>query len=96
MFGKKHDKFALAKISKPGILNPMYGKKHTLETKQKMSLAKSKFYLGLFDIDNNLIKTFINQLELAKYLNLSKMTISRYLKSGKLLLNKFFIRKINK
>ena len=55
-----------------------------------MSLAKSKFYLGLFDIDNNLIKTFINQLELAKYLNLSKMTISRYLKSGKLLLNKFF------
>lgn len=96
MYGKKHNKFALAKISKPGILNPMYGKKHTLEAKQKMSLAKSKFNLGLFDIDNNLIKTFINQLELAKYLNLSKMTISRYLKSGKLLLNKYFIRKINK
>jgi predicted transcriptional regulator len=61
-----------------------------------MSLAKSKFNLGLFDIDNNLIKTFINQLELAKYLNLSKASISRYLKSGKLLLNKYFIRKINK
>ena len=61
-----------------------------------MSLAKSKINLGLFDIDNNLIKTFINQIELAKYLNLSKITISRYLKSGKLLLNKYLIRKINK
>jgi group I intron endonuclease len=64
MYGKKHDNFALAKISKPGILNPMYGKKHTLETKQKMSLAKSKINLGLFDTDNKLIKTFINQIEL--------------------------------
>jgi group I intron endonuclease len=96
MYGKKHDNFALAKISKPGVLNPMHGKKHTIETKQKISLAKSKINLGLFDIDNNLIKIFINQIELAKYLNLSKMTISRYLKSGKLLLNKYFIRKINK
>jgi uncharacterized membrane protein len=67
-----------------------------LKLKKKMSLAKSKINLGLFDTDNNLIKTFINQIELAKYLNLSKVTISRYLKSGKLLLNKYFIRKINK
>lgn len=96
MYGKKQDKFALTKISKSAILNPMYGKKHTIETKQKMSLAKSKISLDLFDIDNNLMKTFINQLELAKYLNLSKSTICRYLKSGKVLLNKYFIRKINK
>lgn len=54
----------------------------SLETKQKISLAKSKFYLGLYDLDNNLIETFINQIELAKYLNLSKAT-------GKLLLNKY-------
>lgn len=33
MYGKKHDKFALAKISKPGSLNPMYGKKHTAESR---------------------------------------------------------------
>ena len=96
MYGKKHDKFALAKISKPGVLNPMYGKNHTISTKQKMSLSKSKIPLGLFDINNNLIKTFKNQLELAKYFNLSKSTISRYFKSGNLLLNKYFIRKINK
>lgn len=94
MFGKKHDEFALAKISKPGVLNPMFGKKHTNVTKQKMSLVKSKINLGLYDLDNNLIKTFINQVELAKYLNLHKSTISRYLKSGNLLLNKYFIRKV--
>lgn len=96
MFGRKHDKFALAKISKPGVLNPMYGKNHTIKTKEKMSLAKSKITLGLFDINNHLIKTFKNQLELAKYLNLSKSTISRYFNSGNLLLNKYFIREINK
>ena len=74
----------------------MFGKKHTMETKQKISLAKSKFSLGLYDLDNNLIKTFINQIELAKFLILSKATICRYLKSGKLLLNKYYIRKIKK
>jgi len=96
MFGRNHGKFALAKISKPGVLNPMFGKNHTIETKQKMSLAKSKVPLGLFDINNTLIKTFNNQIELAKDLNLSKSTVSRYLNSGNLLLNKYFIRKINK
>ena len=59
-----------------------------------MSLAKSNLSIGLYDLDNNLIKTFINQIELAKYLNLNKSTINRYLKSGKLLLNKYSIRKI--
>jgi hypothetical protein len=54
-----------------------------------MSAAKSKLSIGLYDLDNNLIKTFINQIELAKYLNLNKSTISRYLKSGKLLFNKY-------
>ena len=74
----------------------MFGKIHTIETKKKMSLAKSKVPLGLFDINNTLIKTFNNQIELAKDLNLSKSTVSRYLNSGNLLLNKYFIRKINK
>ena len=98
MFGKKHNDFSLAKISKPGALNPMFGKKHSIFTKQKMALAKSKLNLGLYDCtlrtaENKLIKNFINQCvaELAKYLNLHKSTIGRYLKSGNLLLNKYFI-----
>lgn len=59
-----------------------------------MYLAKSKLSIGLYDLDNNLIKTFFNQIELAKYFNLNKTTIGKYLKSGKLLLNKYSIRKI--
>lgn len=78
MFGKIHTSFALSEISKPGNLNPMFGKKnkkHSIESKLKMSLAKSKLSIGLYDLDNNLIKTFINQIELAKYFNLNKSTI---------------------
>src|SRR5262249_42931669 len=96
MYGKTHSIFAKSRISKPGSLNPMYGKKHSLKSKHKMSLSKSKILLGLYDNNNNLIKTFINQVELAKYLDVSKSTISRYFKSGKILLNKYYIRKTNK
>lgn len=96
MYGKTHDNFALSKISKPGKLNPMFNKKHNIVSIKKMSLAKSKTPLGLYDFNNNLIEKFINQVELGKYLNLHKTTIGRYLKTGKLILNKFYIRKINK
>ena len=74
MYGKKHTDYALNKISKPGNLNPMFGKKHSIESKLKMSLAKSKFSLGLFESNNNLIQIFNNQVELGKFLNISKST----------------------
>ena len=45
----------------------MFGKTHFIDTKLKMSLAKSKLTIGLYDIDNNLINTYINQVELAKF-----------------------------
>lgn len=96
MYGKKHDSFAISKISKPGNLNPMFGKTHSIETKIKMSLSRSKVPVGLYDTNNNLIKTFINQVELSNFLNLNKSTIGRYLKSGKLILNKYYIKFINK
>ena len=96
MYGKNHDIFALSKISKPGKLNPMFGKTHSIETKLKMSLSKSKVPVGLYDTNNNLIKTFSNQVELSYFLKLSKSTIGRYLNSEKLILNKYFIRTITK
>lgn len=94
MFGKSHTRFALSKISKPGKLNPMYGKTHSIDAKLKMSIAKSKSSIGLYDIKNNLIKTFINQVELANYLSINKSTVGRYLKSEKLFLNKYYIKNI--
>lgn len=95
MFGKTHDKFALAKISKPGKLNPMFTKTHSPETKLKISLAKSKVSVGLYDTKNKLFRSFSNQVELGKYLNISKSTVGRYLKSKKLVLNKYYISIIN-
>lgn len=100
MYGKTHDKFSLAKISKPGKLNPMFTKTHSspsrgAETKLKMSLARSKVSVGLYDTKNNLIRSFSNQVELGKFLNISKSTVGRYLKSKKLVLSKYYISIIN-
>jgi group I intron endonuclease len=92
MYGKTHNAFAFSQISKPGALNSMYYKKHTIEAKQKISLRLSKTPLSLYSTDNVLIQTFLNQVELAYYLKLNKSTIGRYLKSGKILLNKYYIR----
>ncbi len=36
-----------------------------------MSLAKSKISIGLYDLNNNLIGTYVNQVELSNYLNLN-------------------------
>jgi hypothetical protein len=62
-----------------------------------MSIMKSKVLLNLYDQNNNFIKIkqFLNQVELSKYLDLNKSTIGRYFKSGKLILNKYYIRKAN-
>jgi group I intron endonuclease len=91
MYGKTHNAFALEKISKPGSLNPMFNKKHKMDTKYKISLSQSKKPLALFDENQTFIRTFLNQVELADYLKLHKTTIGRYLKSGKKLLNKYYI-----
>lgn len=92
MHGKKHSVFALSKISKPGALNPMFNKTHSVESRKKISIRLSKKVIGLYNADNTLIKRFSNQVEVAVFFNLHKTTIGRYLKSGKILLKKYFIR----
>ena len=94
MFGKKHSESVLSLISKPGKLNPMFGKTHNENTKKWMSIKKSIRPLGLYDDNNNLIKKYSNQVELAIKLNVHKTTISRYIKSGKLFKGKFYITEI--
>jgi group I intron endonuclease len=91
MYGKKHTEYALALISKPGELNPMFGKKHSEETKAKQSEKNSKYHLGvgIFDLDDHLILKFINNVELAKHLNISKVTVGKYLKNN-LIYNKIY------
>lgn len=93
MYGKKHSQNALRLISKPGKLNPMHNKTHSAISKKKISLSLSKTIIGLYDINNNLVKTFINQVILAQVLGVTKSTISKYIKSKKLFQNKYYIRK---
>lgn len=57
----------------------MFNKTYSLETKTKMSLSKSKTPLELYDINEKLIKSFLNQVELGKHLGLYKGTIGRRL-----------------
>lgn len=91
MFGKTHAEDALALISKPGQLNPMFGRKHSDEAKAIMSNKKKKYSLGvgIYDLNDNLVSKFNNNVELAKHLNISKVTVGKYLNQG-LVYNKGF------
>jgi group I intron endonuclease len=95
MFGKTHTKEALALISKPGELNPMFGKKHSESTKNKISskISKHPLGVGIYDLDNNLILKFKNNVELAKHLKISKVTVGKYLNLG-VVYNKLYYFKV--
>nr|YP_009327865.1 hypothetical protein [Epichloe festucae]APB96823.1 hypothetical protein [Epichloe festucae]APB96883.1 hypothetical protein [Epichloe hybrida] len=84
MYGKNHTKEALSLISKPGGLNPMYGKTHSDETRSIMTKKINKYLkgVGIFDLNNNLIKKFDNNVELAKYLKISKVTVGKYMNNN--------------
>lgn len=96
MFGKKHTAEALALISKPGKLNPMFGKKHSDKTKSLISKRLSKYPLGvgIFDLNDNLGLKFTNNTELAKYLNISKVTVAKYLNKGLVYRNMYRFKRI--
>lgn len=106
MFGKTHSESSKYIISKPGDFNPMFGRTHSEVTKQLMSIKKSIIPLGLYDENNNFSpflafgwspkeEKYSNQVELANKFGVHKTTISKYIKTGKLFKNKFYIRKIN-
>nr|YP_009327810.1 hypothetical protein [Epichloe typhina]APB96768.1 hypothetical protein [Epichloe typhina] len=94
MYGKNHTKEALSLISKPGGLNPMYGKTHSDETRSIMAKKRNKYLkgVGIFDLNNNLIKKFDNNVELAKYLKISKVTVGKYMNNN-LIYNNIYIFK---
>jgi group I intron endonuclease len=92
--GKHHDDKTKLLISKPGSLNPMYGKTHTNFTKDLMRSKKKKYEngIGLYDLNNNLVKSFDYPLDLANYLNISKVTVSKYLNKGLVYKDKYYIK----
>lgn len=76
--GYKHSEVSKLKISKPGKL---FGNKHSKETKSLISNRMSKYPsgVGIFDLNENLIEKFKNNTELAKHLNISRVTVGKYL-----------------
>jgi group I intron endonuclease len=71
-------------ISKPGALNPMFGRTHSEQTKSLIRSKRIKYPngVGIYDTDNNLIKSFDYASDLATYLNVSKVTLSKYINKG--------------
>lgn len=93
-WGKHHKDETKGLISKPGSLNPMYGKTHTEDTKILMRNKKKKYVngIGLYDLNNNLVKTFDYASDLAAYLNVSKVTVSKYLNKSLVYKDKYYIK----
>lgn len=94
LFGKHHNEKSKSLISKPGALNPMFGKTHSEDTKDLMRSKKKKYSngVGLYDLDNKLIKRFDYASDLAKYLNVSKVTVSKYINKGLIYENKYYLK----
>ena len=98
MYDKKHKNSVLNLISKLGKLNPMLDKQHSSTTKLKISGKISKYHpngVSIYDLNDNLILKFKNNIELIKHLNLSRVTVGKYLNSG-LIYKKTYRFKVNK
>lgn len=91
---KKHTEETKKLIAKPGKLNPMFGRKHSIKTINLIKARMSRNKVGLFDINHELIKEFNSNVEVATYLNCNKTTVGRYLKAGKIWKNMYYIKKL--
>lgn len=74
----------------------MYNQTHNSHSKKLISLKLSKRPLGLYSLDMVWLKTFVNQVEAAKYFNVFKGTIGRYVKSGKIFQDKYYFKEIKR
>jgi group I intron endonuclease len=92
--GKHHNEKSKSLISKPGELNPMFGKIHSEKTRDLMRSKKKKYTdgVGLYDLDNKLIKRFDYASDLAKHLNVSKVTVSKYINHGLVYKDKYYLK----
>lgn len=93
-WNKHHTEESKLLISKPGRLNSMYGKTHTIQTKELIR-SKRKIYaegVGIYDLNNNLVKSFDYAMDMANYLNISKVNLSKYLNQGLLYKNSYYFK----
>jgi hypothetical protein len=67
-----------------------FGKTHTIETKNRISLIKS-LPVKIMNIETNTEKYFLSNIEAARYLGIGVSTLRRYKKEGKILYRKYII-----
>jgi len=48
--------------------------------------------VGIYGLDNNLIKAFSYASDLAKYLDVSKFTVSKYINKGLVYKEKYYLK----
>ena len=72
----------------------MFGKTHSEETKRIMRSKKVKDPngVGIYDLSNNLVKSFDYASDLALYLNKSKVTVSKYIHKGLVFKGKYYVK----
>lgn len=72
----------------------MFGKTHSEETHNFMSSknVKESNGVGIYELDNRLLKTFYYASDLAVYLGVSKVTVSKYLNNGLVFKGKYYLK----
>lgn len=73
----------------------MFGKTQSETTKDLMRSKKKIKYpngVGIYDLGNNLVKSFDYASDLAIYLNVSKVTVSKYINKGLVFKGKYYLK----
>lgn len=96
MYNKHHKFESLVLISKPGKLNPIFEKQQSIATRQKISESMSAGQVRCYDVDRKLIHVFPNNVKIAEHFKVSKATVGRYIASGKLFLDQYYLEKDEK
>jgi hypothetical protein len=70
----------------------MFGKNS--KKKDHMGSKKVKYPngVGIYDLDNNLVKSFDYDSDLAIYLNVSKVNVSKYINKGLVFQGKYYLK----
>ena len=90
-----------------GYNNPFLGKTHSAETRSKISLALSganhynygniannAFKVYVYTLENTLVKSYSSKTEAAQGLEISRRTVTNYIKSGKVFNGQYLIKDI--
>ena len=91
MYGQTHTAETRLRISKPGSANPMFGKTQSTLTRSLIS-AKHSNPLNVYDVNGVLVYEFTSNTLASTHFNVHKSTIGRYIVSGKLFLDKYYLR----